>query len=332
MKSKFTTYLNNIVMIFILLILQAGFIYDKPCGAEVVDRVVAVVNDDVITLSDLEVATRAYTEKIKSAGYGFEEEHAMLFKMREDMLDQLINRKLTDQEIKKYGISTNDKEIDNSIERIKEAKYLTDEELRNMVTKDGMTFDDFRDAIKENILRSKVLDIEVKSKIVITKEDTKAYYDSHKSDYMPQNKYHLFNIIIKTNSEADGDDKHEAMSVMEKIYAKLKQGQPFEEVSKDSAESSGVENSDLGYFKADELSPQIQDAIKNLKQKEFTKILETDLGYQIIYIKDIEVKPGKSLDEAAAGIQGILFNDIIDKNFKLWMEQLRKKSYIKIIK
>lgn len=332
MKSKFQTHSNNIIIIFILIIMPGIFICEGPCRAEVVDRVVAVVNNDVITLKDLTEATRTYAEKIKSLGYPSEEERAMLFKMREDTLDQLINQKLTDQEIKKYELSVNDKEVDNTIERIKEAKYLTDEELRNMAAKDGMTFDDFRNVIKENILRSKILDIEVKSKIVITRDDMKAYYESHKSDYMQEKKYHLFNIIKKGDFNADKDEKHEALLKMEKIYAELMEGRPFEEISKDYAESFGIESSDLGIFKFDELSQQVQDAIKNLKQKEFTKILETDPGYQIIYIKEIEIKPDKSLDEAAAEIQGILFNDVINKNFKLWTEQLRKKSYIKVIK
>ncbi len=332
MKSKLDTYTNNIAIIFVMIIIQGGFIYQGLCRAELVDRVVAVVNNDIITLNDITEATKIYIEKIKSLGFSPEEEREMLFKMREDMLDQLINQKLTDQEIKKYGLSVTDKDVDNAIERIKEARYFTDEDLRNMVTKDGMSFDEFRKAIKENILRSKILDMEVKSKIVITKDDMKGYYESHKNDYKERKKYHLFNIIKKLDANAYENDKNEAMSAMEKIYAKLKEGQPFEEVSKDYAESSGIESADLGTFKLDELSQQIQDAIKNLKQKEFTGIIETDFGCQIIYLKDIETKPGKSLDEASAEIQEALFNDITNKRFKEWIEQLRKNSYIKIIK
>lgn len=332
MKSILNTYINYIAIIFLVVIIQSIFICKGLCKAELVDRVVAVVNDDIITLNDLTEATKKYAEKIQSLDYSLEEEREMLFKMREEILDQLINQKLTDQEIKKYGFSVNDKEIDNTIERIKEAKYLTDEELRDMIKKDGVTFDDFRKMIKDNILRSKIIDVEVKSKIVITKDDIKSYYESHKNDYMPQKKYHLFNIISRVDFNADIDDKNKALLEMETIYAKLMEGKPFEELSKDYTETSGVESSDLGKFKFDELSQQIQDAIKDLKQKKFTEIIETDLGYQIIYVKDIETKPGKSLDEAASEIQGILFNNVIDEKFKMWLEQLRQKSYIKIIK
>ncbi|MBA3037048.1 MAG: hypothetical protein FP814_11220 [Desulfobacterium sp.] len=332
MKSKLRTHSNCIITIFILAILQSGFIYKGLCMAEVVDRVVAVVNNDVITLNELTTAMNVYAEKIKSHGYPLEQERTMLFKLREDILDQLINQKLTDQEIAKYELTASDKEIDNTIERIKEAKFLTEEELRDLVAKDGLTFDEFRGKLKENILRSRLLDIKIKSKIVITKDDIKAYYESHKSDYMPKKKYHLLNIIKKVDSYADEDEKHEAMLVMEKIYAELIEGRLFEEVGKDYSELPSIETSDLGTFKFDELSQQVQDAIKDLKQKEFTKTLENDLGYQIIYIKEIEIKPGKSLDEAYAEIQEIIFNNVTNEKFKLWIEQLRQQSYIKIIK
>lgn len=332
MKSKFKTCKNRLVIIFIMIIMPGIFIYTGQSRAEVVDRIVAVVNNELITLSELTETTKAYTEKILSFGYPEDQEREMLFKMREDVLNQLIDQKLTDQQAKKYDLSVTDKELDNTIERIKESKQLTDEELRSMLAKDGITFNEFSDKIRQNILRAKILDIEVKSRIVITRDDVKAYYESHKSDYMPQKAYHLFNIISRLDSYTDEDDKNKALSIMETIYVKLTEGQPFEEIDKEYGESYGIESSDLGIFEFNELSQQIQDAIKDLKQKEFSKVLETDLGYQIIFITEIKTKPGKSLDEAASEIQGILYNDVTNEKFKLWVEELRQKSYIKIIK
>ncbi|MBU1053636.1 MAG: SurA N-terminal domain-containing protein [Proteobacteria bacterium] len=332
MKSKFKTCTNTIVILFIMIVMPGILIYKGQCSAEVLDRIVAVVNNELITLSDFTETTKAYTEKILSFGYPEDQEREMLFKMREDVLNQLIDQKLTDQQAKKYDLSVTDKELDNTLERIKESKRLTDEELRNMVAKDGLTFNEFSDKIKQNILRAKILDIEVKSRIVITRDDVKAYYESHKSEYMPQAVYHLFNIINRLDSNADNDNKIKALSIMETIYTKLTEGQLVEEIDKDYAESYGIETSDLGTFEFNELSQQIQDAIKDLKQKEFSKVLETDLGYQIIYIEEIKTKPGKSLDEATSEIQGILYNDATNEKFKLWVEELRQNSYIKIIK
>ena len=121
--------------------------------------------------------------------------------------------------------------------------------------------------------------------------------------------------------------------MMEEIYTRLKNGQPFDKVSLDySVGSYDVRSFDLGMFKPDQLSQQVQDAIKGLKSGECTKALETEIGYQIIYIQDIEEKPGKSFDEAASEIEDILFREIVDKKFLSWIDTLKQKSYIKIIK
>ena len=86
---------------------------------EIVDRIVAIVNDDVISLYDLNFAIKPYQMQIKQMGYDPEKERKMLFKMREDILNELINEKLTDQQVKKYQISISDKAVDNALENIK---------------------------------------------------------------------------------------------------------------------------------------------------------------------------------------------------------------------
>lgn len=302
-------------------------------GAEVVDRVVAVVNEDIVSLSELTKAVQPYADKIKSLGYSLEKEREMLFKVREDMLDQLITQKLTDQESKKYKLSVSEKEINNAVERVKEAYRYTDEDLRSVLAGDNMTMEEYRNKVRENILRSKLLNIEVKSKIVITGDDVKSYYENHKDMYQGEKRYHLKNIIKKADSNLTADEKKAVLLKMEEIYAGLKGGQPFGKVSLDySGDPYGIKSLDLGMFKTGELSRQVRDAIEGLKAGEFTKVLETEIGYQIVYMESIEEKPGKSLQEAASEIDEILFREIVDKKFLSWIDELRQKSHIKIIK
>ena len=86
-------------------------------SAEIVDRIVAVVNDDVITLTELNNSLKPYMEKIRSLGYPSEKEKELLFKVREDMLDRLINEKIEDQEIKRSKVEISEEQIDKTIER-----------------------------------------------------------------------------------------------------------------------------------------------------------------------------------------------------------------------
>jgi len=324
---------KKIILFFILIFLSGVHVYGGLCGAEVVDRVVAVVNEDIVSLSELTRAVQPYADKIKSLGYSLEKEREILFKVHEDMLDQIINQKLTDQESKKYKLSVSEKEIDNALERVKEANHYTDEDLRSALVKDNISMEEYRDKVKENILRAKLLNIAVKSKIVITRDDIKSYYENHKNMYQSEKRYHLHNMVKKTDYSLGADNKKAILLIMEEIYSRLKNGQPFDKVSMDySGGSYDVRSFDLGMFKPDQLSQQVRDAIKGLKSGEFTKVLETEIGYQIIYIQDIEEKPGKSLDEASSEIEDILFREIVDKKFLSWIDVLKQKSHIKITK
>ncbi|MDI6687398.1 MAG: SurA N-terminal domain-containing protein [Desulfobacterales bacterium] len=315
----------------ICFILILGFTaFNMADGTEVVDRIVAVVNDDIIMLSELNQFIKPYSDKIKTLGYPIEQERKMIFKMRDDILSKLIDQKLTDQEIKRFKISVSEKEIDAAVERIKETNYYSDEELRKELAKQGLSIGEHRNNIKEQILRSKLVNLEVKSKVVITSQDVKSYYEAHRDEYCGEKKYRLLNIIMKVPSFADEARKFLIQKKMQAVLEKLKAGEPFEEVAKAYSESSG--SFDIGLFTINELSPQLQEAIKGLGEGEFTSVLDTDYGYQIFYISKVIDIPAKSLEEVTAEIQEKLFREIVDKKFGSWLDDLHKKSHIKIIK
>ncbi|MBW1894134.1 MAG: SurA N-terminal domain-containing protein, partial [Deltaproteobacteria bacterium] len=100
---------------------------------EVVDRIVAKVNDEIILLSELNEALESYTGKVNNYSSSDERRQEMIFKLREDVLNQLVEKKLSEQQIKELGIRIEDGEIDNAIERIKESNFFTDETLRKML-------------------------------------------------------------------------------------------------------------------------------------------------------------------------------------------------------
>jgi len=320
-------------IIFTFLFCTFGFtLVGSPESAEIVDRIVAVVNDDIITLFELNRLFQPYADKIRARGYPLEKESKMLFKVREDILNQVIDQKITDQEIKRSKITISEKEIDRTIERIKEANYYTDEDLRAALVKDGLTMEEYRKQMKEQILRKRLVNLKVTSKIVITKEDIKSYYENHSDKYGGEKKYHLRNIIMKVSPLVDEKEKLEVKTRMDEVLAKLKTGQSFASMAMTYSESLASEGGDLGLFGLDELSPQLQKAIKGMKAGEFTPVIDTDQGYQIFFVQEIVNTPGKPLEEVSPEIERILFNEIVDNKFQSWLEDLRKQSHIKIIK
>jgi len=296
--------------------------------SELVDRIVAVVNGDIVTLYDLNRAFKPYEVNIKALRYPPEQERQTLFQVRSDVLNQLIDSQLADQQVKRYQISVTQKEIDTTIERLKEARSFTDEQLRQGLAAQGLTMEEYRKEIESQILRTKLVNREVKSKIVITKDDIKAYYETHKQKYAGSRKYYLWNIFIK----ASDYERDAALKEIQAVEAKLKQGASFEALVKQLNESSSpAKGTDLGLYRRDELSAQLQKVVENLKAGEYSQVLETNFGYQIIYVQDIQETPPKPLEELETDIKQILYNEYVDNRYQEWLGEMRARSYIKII-
>ncbi|QTA79087.1 Chaperone (peptidyl-prolyl cis-trans isomerase) [Desulfonema limicola] len=305
----------------------------KKAQAEIVDRIVAVVNDDIISLFELNSIFLPYAEKVKSLDYSPEQKKEMLFKVREDIINQLIDQKLTDQEIRQARISVSKAEIDNSIERIKESNYYTDEDLAAALKREGYTLEDYRERLKEQILRSKLVNLEVKSKIIITKEDIKAYYDSHAEEFQGEKKYHLKNILMTVPSFASEQEKLDIKKRMELIREQIKAGKSFEAMAKKYSQSSlASEGGDLGTFSYKDIAPKLQLVLDGLAQGDITPVLDTEQGFQIFYIQEFIKERKKTLQEAEPEIEEKLFNEIVNKKFKSWLSNLRNRSHIKIVR
>jgi len=329
---KFRLVITNLMMCAVFFCVVGSPLVIQSHGAEIVDRIVAVVNDDIITLFELNRSIRPYEDKIHALGYSEEKERRMLFKVREGVLNQLIDKKIEDQQIKRSNIQISKEQIDQTIERIKEKNFFTDEDLRLALAKDGLTMEAYRNKIKEEILQTRLINLEVKSKVVITEEDISAYYEKHLDMYGGKQKYHLRNILITIPTFADENEKLEIRAKIDEILNELNAGESFETMARNYSESStAAEGGDLGLFELDSLSPQLQTAIKGMKSGEFTPVLETDQGYQIFFLQEILKTPGKSLEDVSPEIQRILFEENADKKYQEWIEGLRKQSVIKII-
>ena len=152
-------------------------------AGEMVDRIVAVVNDDIITYTMLNEAFAPYEKKIKEQNYAFSKEMEVRFRFREQLIGQLVDQKLTEQEVKRLGIEISEKEVDAAIERTKSSNSITDEQLRQMLAQDGLTLELYRKNMKQQLLKTRLIQYEVKSKIVVTNKEIEEYYNKNKSEF-----------------------------------------------------------------------------------------------------------------------------------------------------
>ena len=293
-----------------------------------VNRIVAEVNDDIITLYELDLAMAPYIQRVRAMGRSAEEEQKMLYDVREKVLNQIIDNKLTDQEVRRYNISVSEEAIDNTIEEIKKRSRITDQQLRQGLSQDGVTLDEYRQDIKNQILRSRLVNRQIKSKIVITEEDIQAVYEQNLADYGGEKLYRLRQIIVGIEG-----DEAQAQKKMEAVLVQFSEGVAFADLAREYSDGpTAADGGFLGEFNIEDLATAIRGALKGLKAGEHTPIMKTGRGLQVFYIEDIKTKAGKTLEEMKPEIERKLYDKIVNRKFKSWLSDLRDRSHVKIIR
>jgi peptidyl-prolyl cis-trans isomerase SurA len=305
---------------------------NAAAAIELVDRIVAVVNNDIITYLELQKELRPYEAKIRASNYSPENEEKMRYKVRNEILHRMIDEKLTQQEAAQKNIYISEAEIDENIEQIKAANMWTDETFREALSREGMTMEEYRASLKENGLRARLVNSAVKSAIVVTEEDIRSYYNEHAADYAGELKYHLKHITMRVPSEINNAGRERILQKMADIQNELKTGAAFDSLIKRYSESSvGSSGGDLGFIAFADIASQLQDAVRDLAAGEYTPVIETDRGYQIFYVEEIAQIGARTFEEVRAEIERKLYNEMVDEKFSAWLDDLRKNAHIKII-
>ncbi len=336
---KQTTYLQKLadhsllVLLFILLFLPA------KGSAELLDRVVAVVNDEVITLSDLENEGRALFQNI-SAKTPPESLQETLNAAREDVLDALIENRIVSQKAKEYNISVSPEEVQNAFERMVSKSGLSKEEFMAKMKESGMTEPAYREQLKYQVLQGKLVSADVRSRTVITDEEILDYYDTHYTSQVSKGGLYLLQIGFLWRDKANPDaspevlrvNKLEAMKKAEEVLAMARDGKDFKELAKQYSElPSAVDGGDLGVFQIDEMAEYMRNGVQGLKPGEISEIIETPDGYQIFKLinnEDGTIVVKTPLEQVKEEIRNMLYEQRMKKSYDEWITGLKDKAYI----
>jgi len=300
--------------------------------AEVIDRVVAVVNDEIITLLELEEKAAQILKQLPKD----QADGALMDTKKNELLaqvlPQLIDEHLAQEEIKKLHIEVSDQEVDDYIQRFAQMNNLTVEELKKRMTAEGINEKSYRDEMRKQIERHKLINSQVRSKIVVTDEEVLAYWKENNPQTSAAKgaSIYLQHICIPYTPET----KQEAKAQAENAWKELKKGKTFEEVAQTwSMVPSKTEGGDLGAFTHQELAPFIKEAIAGLKPGDYSKVIDTPAGFQIFRIKPVKADAMAELpsDIPKEQIKEILFRQKINKRFEDWMRELRSKATIRIL-
>ena len=287
--------------------------------AEVVDRVIAIVNDEIVTMKDLEAFLKIERKATKFTSI---DEYFRNLQMRQ-RLDTFVEGVLINQQAKKLGITVTDQEVTGFIEGIKKQNLISDEELREQLRKDNVTYEQFREGIKMNSLRTRLLMRVVSTEVNITENALKSYYDSHQ-DYFKEEEFHVQHIFISGQHK---DIRERA----EKAYKQLTAGSPFEEVARNlSDDPSARQGGDIGFVKRSDLLPTLREALSNLQPGAFSAVVPTPYGLHIMKLIEVKKVGVLPYEEAKQVVGERMMMEESTKRYRDYIDKVKKSSYIEV--
>ncbi len=310
-------------ILFFLLI----FLFSQTVNASILlDRIVAVVNKEVITWSEL-YKTMEYeaTDKIRGLN---EQERLKIFKDNEKIfLEQLIDQKLQIQEAERLGYEVTKEEINEAIENIKNKYSLTDNEFEASIKKEGMTFEEYKEKLSEQILISKFLNRQIRSKIVISDEEIKRYIELNKDKLDNSDSFRIRQIFFKNPLRDEDRIKVEEKAKL--IIQKLNEGEDFSTLAKEFSEDpSSKIGGDLGLIKKNLLANEFIKVLSQLEVGQVSEPFWTDNGLHIIKLE--EKVTAKSNEQIKEDIRQQLLEIKFAEKYRDYIKSLREKARIDI--
>ena len=303
----------------------------------VIEEIVARVNNSIITRNDLQKAKDQVISEARDKG---ENPDDAVAKHQPDLLRDLIDQQLLIQKASDLGI-TGDTELIKKLDDMRKQMGLNSmEDLEKAAEQQGISYEDFKQNLRNNIITQGVIQREVGSHIQFTKEETQQFYDQHKSELERPEQVFLSEILVApTKPEKEGekapDPTPEQLAAAEKkandLLAELKKGAKFDELAKKSSDGpTASQGGQLGAFGRGMLAKELEDKTFALKGGEYTDVIRTKQGFVILKVDQHTSAGVPPLKDVEQNIQEAIYLQKLQPALRAYLTKLREDAYIDI--
>lgn len=285
-------------------------------ASQVEDRIVAVVNQDLIMLSEMKHELAPELDRINKEYRG--EEQVRRLKAAESMvLTAMIERKLQLQAAKARSIDVTDQEVKQAVAQLKQQGEQIDPNDPTNVKR-----------VREQLILLRVVDIEVRNSVMVADPEMKRYYNEHRDRFALPEEYTLSQILVKP---ASPDDLAQAKGKVKAIVDLLKRGESFEDLALRFSDGLNASRGGrLGLVRQGELLPAIERGVANLVPGGISDVIESSEGFHLVRLEDKKPKQFRPFEEVRQEIQTLVFQQKSEDLFQTWLAALKNKAYIEI--
>ncbi len=297
-----------VVLGFILILSSAAW--------ALTDGIAAIVNAEIITLSELRAELKDETIRLKTRFKG-EELKRRLLQREYETLNQLIERRLQLQEAKSKGLEVSDEEIQNALEKLGQGQSASPAFPLPS-----------RESIREELILGKLRDFEVRRHIMVSQDEVRDYYEKNQSQFMSPPEYRLRQILF---SPKPGEPMTEVHARAQSVFSELKKGGNFSNLATRYSDGpEAVQGGELGFLRKDELLAPLGKELDRMQPGEVSQPLETSLGIHIIALDDVKPAKATTFQEVEPHVRYLLYQKKTQEAYQAWLSNLEDKAYIEV--
>lgn len=298
--------------------------------ARIVDRVVAVVNDEVITWSELEELVTPVLRQIEGLDDPVVREQQRDKQLRRG-LDEIVGQKLIAQEAARRRLSITGEEVNEHLERVKASQGWDDDRLRMYLASQGLNFAEFRRQVREQLLRQKVVRTVVGGRIRVSDGDLREYYKEQltqaESDYEVDGAHIALPVPAQATAAEDAAVRQQAIELL----ARARSGENFAELARQYSRAAGAEEGgSLGTFRRGVIDAALEKEMFRLEAGEAGGPLRTRFGYHVVQVVAKRKLPPPPFEEAQENLRRELAEKRMQDELAKWIDELKKKAFVEI--
>ncbi len=299
--------------------------------AVILDRVVAVVNDEVITLTEVQEEGLQAIRKVVQETLGDDRERR-LRTIERQVLDDLVVRKLQLQEAKKEKIEVTSSEVRSAIEELKRRNGLaSDEELRAAMARELLTEEQFRRSISDQVTLTKLVARQVRSKVVVLDEEARRYYDEHQDRFRDIPQIKIRHVLVSVSANPTQEELMGAKNRIEEAQALIKLGARFSTVARQYGDGPLASSSgEVWSMKRGELSAELERTALSIPIGQVSGIIVSPAGFHLIQVEERVAGEILPFDEVKEPIRNVLFDQKVEAKFKEWLQGLKSKASVEM--
>ena len=311
--------------LILLLIIGATLVLElQAANAEVVDKILVVVNDEIITQGDVDRILLPIYAQYRDV-YSGQELVDQMDQVRLGVLDRMIQDKVLLSEARRREVKVDDREVSEKIEEVRKT-FPSEEEFKKALRSENLLMSDIETKYRQRIMIDRLVDIEIKRRVSVSPSEVVDFFARNADKFGEPDKIKLRAILIRVNDDHSEED---AIKIARQIVERLNEGSNFALLAARYSDGPYAESGgDMGWVNNGELMERINGLVFTLEKGEISGILKTDLGFHIFMVEEKEVARPKEFKEAKKEIEGILYNQKIQEELGRWLEDLKKDAYI----